>query len=138
MLINFCLFLIAVAGGLLAAINPEPLGLQSLGDTGPAHYWLYAMKSFVVPLCLMLVNWKQKLLGRVLTLLWSGWILVLSILVVLSMNESIPSITLYGVITFTCVLIVALALVVFAIMELSRQRQQITLDEAKARQAAKK
>ena len=126
MIIVFCLFLLAAVGGVLAAMSPQPFGFQVLGDKNSIHFLLYTLKSFVVPLCLILVNWRQRLMGRFLTLVWAGWILALSCAVFLTMNESVPSIALYGVITLTSVSILALATIVFVTVDLNRQAKKET------------
>ena len=113
----FSLFLLGVAGVFLVVAPWDTFRFPAAPHDNPLTLWLWTLKCFAVPGCLVLMGMTRSLIVKLCTLVWGLWLTFLSLWIALRVHQLAPEITSYGHAFLGLVTVLSLATVTFASIE---------------------
>jgi len=95
-------------------------------------WWLASLKTFAVPLVLVLLRFFNKSFARAMGLFWGLWLTLSTVLVVSNLGALCPTATVYGEFLASLTVILSIALVLFSAIELNLAGRVVTKRNAAA------
>lgn len=119
MLIFISLFLLSAAGVAACGLPPGLFNLETTLSSGKLQLWLMSVKAFGIPLSLLLLKFTKNHLVKLATALWGLFLTFLSLVLIFKISDLAPSVNLYGILFVIAVLICAMSVAIFSLVDLS-------------------
>jgi hypothetical protein len=117
MLIIISLALLTLAGVAACGIPNTLFNLETTLSLGQLQLWIGTIKSFGIPLSLLILRFTKNTLIKVGCGLWGLFLTFLSLNLIFRISELAPSVNLYGILFVTAVLICSISLAFFSWVE---------------------